>query len=65
MLGFVRDDDEALVSCLGDPQRAVVAFRELLRRGESAMSAVRAGLSDENPIVREGLLSATRQPRRH
>ncbi len=54
MLGFVRTDSEALVSCLGDPQRTVAAYRELLRRGETAMSAIRAGLRDENPAVREG-----------
>ena len=54
MLGFVRTDNEALVSCLGDPQRTVAAHRELLRRGENALSAIRAGLRDENPAVREG-----------
>jgi HEAT repeat protein len=54
MLGFARDDNEALVSCLGDPQRTVAAHRELLRRGEDVMSAVRAGLHHENPVVREG-----------
>ena len=54
MLGFVRTDNEALVSCLGDPQRTVAAYRELLRRGDSAVSAIRAGLRDENPAVREG-----------
>ncbi|WP_460072327.1 HEAT repeat domain-containing protein [Streptomyces sp. YKOK-I1] len=54
MLGFVRTDDEALVACLGDPQRTVAAYRELLRRGESAVSAIRVGLRDANPAVREG-----------
>ncbi|MGW2646251.1 HEAT repeat domain-containing protein [Streptomyces sp. NPDC001393] len=54
MLGFVRTDSEALVSCLGDPQRTAVAYRELLRRGEHAVSAIRAGLHDGNPAVREG-----------
>ncbi|WP_020117059.1 HEAT repeat domain-containing protein [Streptomyces canus] len=54
MLGFVRTDNEALVSCLGDPQRAVAAFRELLRRDRDALDAVRAGLRDENAAVREG-----------
>ncbi|MFJ1792552.1 HEAT repeat domain-containing protein [Kitasatospora griseola] len=54
MLGFVRTDDEALVSCLGDPQRAVAAYRELLLRKEDALGAVRAGLSDGNAAVREG-----------
>ncbi|KUN76359.1 HEAT repeat domain-containing protein [Streptomyces griseoruber] len=54
MLGFVRTDDEALVSCLGDPQRTVAAYRELLRRGESAVGAIRAGLRDADPAVREG-----------
>ncbi|MER5432359.1 HEAT repeat domain-containing protein [Streptomyces sp. NPDC002588] len=54
MLGFVRTDNEALVSCLGDPQRAVAAYHELLRRGEGALSAIRAGLHHDDPSVREG-----------
>jgi hypothetical protein len=54
MLGFARTDDEALVSCLGDPQRAVAAYHELLRRGEDAMGAIRADLGHEDPAVREG-----------
>ncbi|MBG7704489.1 HEAT repeat domain-containing protein [Streptomyces sp. MC1] len=54
MLGFVRTDDEALVSSLGDPQRAVAAYHELLRRAEGALSAIRTGLRHENPAVREG-----------
>jgi HEAT repeat protein len=54
MLGFVRTDNEALVSCLGDPQRAVAAYHELLRRGQDAVGAIRAGLHHENPAVREG-----------
>ncbi|MFF2076012.1 HEAT repeat domain-containing protein [Kitasatospora sp. NPDC058162] len=54
MLGFVRTDNEALVSCLGDRQRAVAAHRELLRRGTEALDAIRAGLGDERPAVREG-----------
>jgi HEAT repeat protein len=54
MLGFVRTDNEALVSCLGDPQRAVAAYHELLRRGPDAVGAIRAGLRHENPVVREG-----------
>ncbi|MEU1179961.1 HEAT repeat domain-containing protein [Streptomyces sp. NPDC005820] len=54
MLGFVRTDNEALVSCLGDPQRTVAAYRELLRRGENALSAIRVGLRDADPAVREG-----------
>ncbi|MBD0672933.1 HEAT repeat domain-containing protein [Streptomyces sp. CBMA156] len=54
MLGFVRTDNEALVSCLGDPQRTVAAYRELLRRKEAAVGAIRAGLSHENAGVREG-----------
>jgi HEAT repeat protein len=54
MLGFVRTDNEALISCLGDPQRAVVAYHELLRRGKDALGAIRAGLHHENPAVREG-----------
>jgi len=54
VLGFVSTDNEALVSCLGDPQRAVAAFHQLLRRGENAAGAIRAGLRHENPAVREG-----------
>ena len=54
MLGFVRTDNEALVWCLGDPQRAVAAYHELLRRGQDAMGAIRAGLHHEDPAVREG-----------
>lgn len=54
MLGFVRTVNEALVSCLGDPQRTVAAYRELLRRGQNALSAIRAGLHDGDPAVREG-----------
>jgi len=54
MLGFVRTDNEALVSCLGDPQRAVAAYHELLRRDEDAVGAIRAGLHHQNPAVREG-----------
>jgi HEAT repeat protein len=54
MLGFVRTDNEALVSCLGDPQRAVAAYHELLRRGQHATGAIRAGLHHEDPAVREG-----------
>ena len=54
MLGFVRTDNEALVSCLGDSQRAVTAYHELLRRDEDAVGAIRAGLRHENPAVREG-----------
>jgi hypothetical protein len=36
MLGFTRTGNESLVSCLGDPQRAVAAYHELLRRGQDA-----------------------------
>ncbi|TCM42766.1 hypothetical protein EV648_110307 [Kribbella sp. VKM Ac-2568] len=54
MLGFVRTDNEALVSCLGDPQRAVAAYHELLRRGQGELSAIRSGLYHANPAVREG-----------
>ncbi|MGA5816509.1 HEAT repeat domain-containing protein [Kitasatospora sp. NPDC094028] len=54
MLGFLRTDNEALVSSLGDPQRTVAAYRELLRRGEDALDAIRAGLSHEDAAVREG-----------
>lgn len=54
MLGFARTDHEALVSCLGDPQRAVAAYHGLLQRGQDALGAIRAGLDHENPAVREG-----------
>ncbi|MFD7640445.1 HEAT repeat domain-containing protein [Kitasatospora sp. NPDC059795] len=54
MLGFVKTDNEALVSYLGDPQRAVAAYWELLRRKEDALGAIRAGLSHESAAVREG-----------
>jgi HEAT repeats len=54
MLGFVRTGNEALVWCLGDPQRAVAAYHELLRRGQDAVGAIRAGLHHQNPAVREG-----------
>ncbi|MGW4379458.1 HEAT repeat domain-containing protein [Kitasatospora sp. NPDC004531] len=54
MLGFVRTDNEALVACLGDPQRAVAAHRELLRRADDALGAIRAGLSHQDAAVREG-----------
>jgi hypothetical protein len=54
MLGFVRTDNQPLVWCLRDPQRAVAAYHELLRRGKDATSAIRAGLHHQNPAVREG-----------
>jgi HEAT repeat protein len=54
MLGFVRTDNDTLVSCLGDRQRTVAAYHELLRRGNDALGAIRAGLRHENPAVREG-----------
>jgi HEAT repeat protein len=54
MLGFARTDNESLVSCLGDPQRAVAAYHELLQRDKDAVGAIRAGLQHENPAVREG-----------
>jgi hypothetical protein len=54
MLGFVRTDNQSLVWCLGDPQRAVAAYDELLRRGKDATGAIRAGLHHQNPAVREG-----------
>ncbi|MGW2637053.1 HEAT repeat domain-containing protein [Streptomyces sp. NPDC001348] len=54
MLGFAETDNEALVSCLGDPQRAVAAYHALLRRGPAATGAIRTGLRHENPAVREG-----------
>jgi hypothetical protein len=41
MLGFVRTDNEVLVSCLSDSQRAVTAYHELLRRDEDAVGAIR------------------------
>jgi hypothetical protein len=60
MLGFVRTDNEALVSCLGDPQRAVTAYHELLRRGKDAVGAIRSGLRDENrPSARAAAASWT------
>jgi hypothetical protein len=46
MLGFARTDNESLVSCLSDPQRAVPAYHELLRRGKDAVGAIRAGQGD-------------------
>jgi HEAT repeat protein len=54
VLGFTSTGNKALVSCLGDPQRAVAAYHELLRRGQDAMGAIRAGLQHEDPAVREG-----------
>ncbi|MFD9795848.1 HEAT repeat domain-containing protein [Streptomyces sp. NPDC059070] len=54
MLGFAQTDNETLVSCLGDRQRAVAAYHALLRRGENALNAIRAGLHHEHPAVREG-----------
>lgn len=54
MLGFVSTDNDALVACLGDAQRTVAAYRELLRRGQDALGAIRAGLCDSDPAVREG-----------
>lgn len=53
VLGFARTDSESLVSCLGDPQRTVAAFHELLRRGNEALSVIRAGLQSPDPAVRE------------
>jgi HEAT repeat protein len=54
MLGFARTDNEALVAALGDPQRTVGAYHELLRRGQNAVGAIRKGLRHEEPAVREG-----------
>ena len=54
MLGFARTDNGALVAALGDPCRTVGAYRELLRRGENAVTAIRGGLQHEIPAVREG-----------
>ncbi|MEY9872398.1 hypothetical protein ABH931_001874 [Streptacidiphilus sp. MAP12-33] len=54
MLGLVTTDNEALVSCLGDPQRTVPGFHELLRRGAAALDAIRAGLHAGDAAVREG-----------
>jgi HEAT repeat protein len=54
MLGFVRTDNEALVRSLGDPQRTVPAYQELLRRGPHALDAIRAGLHHGDAAVREG-----------
>ena len=54
VLGFVRTDNDALVAYLGDPQRTVAAYHELLRRGQDALGAIRAGLRHADPAVREG-----------
>lgn len=54
MLGFVRTDNEALVVAMGNPQRTVGAYHELLRRGREAIEAIRDGLRHENAAVREG-----------
>ena len=54
MLGFTSTGNEALVSCLAEPQRAVAAYHELLRRGQDATGAIRAGLQHQDPAVREG-----------
>jgi HEAT repeat protein len=54
MLGFAQTDNETLVTCLGDRQRAVAAYHALLRRGDDALGAIRAGLRHEDPAVREG-----------
>ncbi|GHE10317.1 HEAT repeat domain-containing protein [Streptomyces alanosinicus] len=54
MFGLPSTDDQALVACLGDSQRTVAAYRALLRRGEDALSAIRAGLHHESTAVREG-----------
>ncbi|MFJ9456155.1 HEAT repeat domain-containing protein [Kitasatospora sp. NPDC101447] len=54
MLGFTRTDNEALVSCLGDPQRTVAAYHTLLGRGADALDAIRTGLSHADPAIREG-----------
>jgi HEAT repeat protein len=53
VLGFVRTDNDALIACLGDPQRTVAAFHELLRRRHDALGAIRAGLRHADPAVRE------------
>lgn len=63
VLGFVRTDNDALVACLGDPQRAKPAFQELLRRRDAdALEVIRAGLRHEDPAVREGRTSARWPP---
>jgi len=54
MLGFVKTDNDALVACLGDRQRTVAAYHELLRRGQDALGAIRNGLRHPEPAVREG-----------
>lgn len=64
VLGFALTDGEALVPCLGDPQRAVAAYEGPLWRNEAAMRAIRAGLRQENPAVREGCSGAGRRPMR-
>lgn len=54
VLGFVRTDNDALIAYLGDPQRTVAAYHELLSRGQNALGAIRAGLRHADPAVREG-----------
>jgi HEAT repeat protein len=54
MLGFPQTDDAFLVTALGDPQRTVGAFHELLRRGQNALPSIRDGLWHQNATVREG-----------
>ena len=47
------DDYGALVQQLGDPVRSKLAFRHLVAGGADALPAVRAGLDDEDPEVRQ------------
>jgi hypothetical protein len=45
--------DSRLVKALGDVSRASLAYRELLRRGQPALAAIRAGLRLDDAAVRE------------
>jgi hypothetical protein len=62
MLGFVRTDNESLVSCLGDPHRAVAAYHELLRRGQDwtrRAPSVLACSTRIRPSVKAAAVSST------
>ncbi|MEV4298096.1 HEAT repeat domain-containing protein [Microbispora rosea] len=45
--------EDILVDALGSEPRRPDAFRELLRRGSAAVPAIRRGLADPRPVVRE------------
>jgi len=51
VLGFARTDNEALVSCLGDPQRAVAAYHELLRLARAHPRSQLAPRDPMHPLV--------------